>query len=435
MGNVNPGGTKDDSNKRKRSPKVQALYGRKRMKRHKGPDVAQRLPTITPITQCKLRLLKFEHIKDHLLLEEEFLKNIQTKGEERVEEELNAKNTLLDKMRGHPMRVGKMEEMIDDDHAIVSSLVGDTYLPILSFVDRNAIEPGCSVLLTHQITAVVGVLPDDIDPTLTRLKMDKAPTETYADLGGLETQIEEIKEAMEVPLLRPELYEDMGIKPPKGVILYGPPGTGKTLLVKAVANATSATFLRVVGSELVKKHLGEGPKLVRDIFKIAEDNAPTIIFIDEIDAIGSKRFDSSSVGQNEVQRTMIELLTQMDGFDSHPEVKIILATNRIDSLDPALIRPGRIDRKIEFTLPDEQTLKKIFRIHTEKMTLADDVNPDDIISGSEGLSGADIKAMCTEAGLRALRDRRTQVTAQDFGKSKENVVYQKTEKVPESLYT
>lgn len=202
------------------------------------------------------------------------------------------------------------------------------------------------MLLNHRSHSVVGLMNDEVDPMVSVMKVDKAPTESYADIGGLESQVREIKEAVELPLTNPELYEDIGIKPPKGVILYGEPGTGKTLLAKAVANQTSATFLRVVGSELIKKYLGEGPKLVREIFKIAEDYAPSIVFIDEIDAVGSKRYNSESGGEKEVQRTMLELLNQLDGFDSRSDVKVIMATNKIESLDPALIRPGRIDRKI-----------------------------------------------------------------------------------------
>lgn len=230
--------------------------------------------------------------------------------------------------------------------AIVSSPGGpDSYVSIMSFVDRDLLDPSCSVLLHHKSSAIVGVLPDDNDPSVTAMKLDKAPTESYADIGGLEDQIQEIKEAVELPLSRPELYEEMGIKPPKGVILYGVPGTGKTLLAKAVANQTSATFLRIVGSELIQKYLGEGPKLVRNLFKVAEENAPSIVFIDEIDAVGTKRYDSNSGGEREIQRTMLELLNQLDGFDSKADVKVIMATNRIETLDPALIRPGRIDRK------------------------------------------------------------------------------------------
>jgi 26S proteasome regulatory subunit T2 len=229
------------------------------------------------------------------------------------------------------------------------------------------------VLMHNKNNAVVGVLLDEVDPMVSVMKVDKAPLESYADIGGLEEQVREMKEAVELPLTNPELYEDIGIKAPKGVILYGEPGTGKTLLAKAVANQTSATFLRVVGSELIKKYLGEGPKLVREIFRIADELAPTIIFIDEVDAIGSKRYDSTSGGEKEIQRTMLELLNQLDGFDSRSDVKVIMATNRIESLDPALIRPGRIDRKIKFPLPDEKTKRKIFSIHTSRMNLNGDV--------------------------------------------------------------
>jgi len=190
------------------------------------------------------------------------------------------------------------------------------------------------------------------------MKVDKAPLESYNDVGGLEDQIQEIKEAVELPMTHPEIYEDIGIKPPKGVILYGPPGTGKTLLAKAVANQTAATFLRVVGSELIQKYLGDGPKLVRELFRVAEENAPSIVFIDEIDAIGTKRYESTSGGEREIQRTMLELLNQLDGFDERGEVKVILATNKIETLDPALLRPGRLDRKIELPLPDLKTKKK-----------------------------------------------------------------------------
>jgi len=226
----------------------------------------------------------------------------------------------------------------------------------------------------------------------------------------------------------------MGIKPPKGVILYGEPGTGKTLLAKAVANETSATFLRVVGSELIQKYLGDGPKLVRELFRVAEEHAPSIIFIDEIDAIGTKRYDSHSGGEREIQRTMLELLNQLDGFDSKSDVKVVMATNKIETLDPALIRPGRIDRKIEFPAPDIKTKKKIFQIHTARMSLAEDVNIDEFINAKDDLSGADIKAICTEGGLLALRERRMKVNQEDFRKAKEKTLYLKKGNIPDGLY-
>jgi len=422
----------EQKEKKKYEPPVPTRVGKKR-KRVKGPDAANKLPAVTPHTKCRLRLLKQERIKDYLLMEEEFIRNQERlkPQEEKNEEE----RTKVDELRGSPMSVGTLEEIIDDNHAIVSTSVGsEHYVSILSFVDKDQLEPGCSVLLNGKVHAVVGVLSDDTDPMVTVMKLEKAPTESYADIGGLDTQIQEIKESVELPLTHPEYYEEMGIKPPKGVILYGPPGTGKTLLAKAVANQTSATFLRVVGSELIQKYLGDGPKLVRELFRVADEHAPSIVFIDEIDAVGTKRYDSNSGGEREIQRTMLELLNQLDGFDSRGDTKVIMATNRIETLDPALIRPGRIDRKIEFPLPDEKTKRRIFNIHTGKMTLSTDVDLEDFIMAKDDLSGADIKAICTEAGLLALRERRMKVCQEDFTKSKENVLYRKEEGAPEGLY-
>jgi len=429
------GGGKDkgeQKEKKKYEPPVPTRVGKKR-KKVKGPDAANKLPGVTPHTKCRLRLLKMERIKDYLLMEEEFIRNQERlKPQDEKNEEERSK---VDDLRGTPMSVGNLEEIIDDNHAIVSTSVGsEHYVSILSFVDKDQLEPGCSVLLNHKVHAVVGVLSDDTDPMVTVMKLEKAPTESYADIGGLDTQIQEIKESVELPLTHPEYYEEMGIKPPKGVILYGPPGTGKTLLAKAVANQTSATFLRVVGSELIQKYLGDGPKLVRELFRVAEEHSPSIVFIDEIDAVGTKRYESNSGGEREIQRTMLELLNQLDGFDSRGDVKVIMATNRIETLDPALIRPGRIDRKIEFPLPDEKTKRRIFGIHTGRMTLSGDVDLEEYIMSKDDLSGADIKAICTEAGLLALRERRMKVTQEDFKKAKENVLYRKQEGTPEGLY-
>lgn len=314
-----------------------------------------------------------QRIHDHLLLEEEYVENQErfrkaknlataqqqpatTAGDGDTLDRNADERSRVDDMRGSPMGVGNLEELIDDDHAIVSSATGpEYYVSIMSFVDKDLLEPGASVLLHSKTSSVVGVLTDDADPMVSVMKLDKAPTESYADIGGLETQIQEVREAVELPLLHPELYEEMGIKPPKGVILYGAPGTGKTLLAKAVANQTSATFLRIVGSELIQKYLGDGPRLVRQLFQVAAENSPSIVFIDEIDAIGTKRYESTSGGEREIQRTMLELLNQLDGFDDRGDVKVIMATNKIDTLDPALIRPGRIDRKILFENPDRKS--------------------------------------------------------------------------------
>mmetsp|Transcript_13406 Transcript_13406/g.18324 ORF Transcript_13406/g.18324 Transcript_13406/m.18324 type:complete len:441 (+) Transcript_13406:255-1577(+) len=423
----------DKKDKKKWEPPAPPTRVGKKKRTHKGPDVGSRLPQITPNSKCKLRLLKLERVKDYLLMEEEFVANQERlKPQDEKNEEDRSK---VDELRGSPMSVGNLEEIIDDSHAIVSSSVGpEYYVNILSVVDKEQLEPGCSVLMHNKVLSIVGVLQNEVDPLVSVMKVESAPLESYADVGGLESQIQEIKEAVELPLTHPELYEDIGIKPPKGVCLYGEPGTGKTLLAKAVANSTSATFLRVVGSELIQKYLGDGPKLVRELFRVADELAPSIVFIDEIDAVGSKRYDSTSGGEREIQRTMLELLNQMDGFDSRGDVKVILATNKIENLDPALLRPGRVDRKIEFPLPDVKTKRRIFNIHTNKMTLSDDVKLEEFVMSKDELSGADIKAVCTEAGLLALRERRMKVTHKDFKSAKDKVLYKKKEGVPEGMY-
>mmetsp|Transcript_7713 Transcript_7713/g.16951 ORF Transcript_7713/g.16951 Transcript_7713/m.16951 type:complete len:456 (+) Transcript_7713:83-1450(+) len=432
-----PGGKKgedgkDDKKKKQDMFAPPSHFGRKKRKT-KGAMAASKLPIVVPNSKCRLRLLKHERTKDYLLMEEEFIQEQQRRKP--AEERDNEEKTKLDDIRGSPMDVGSLEEFIDENHAIVSTVMGpEYYVNILSFVDKDQLEPGSSVLMHHKNLSVIGMLADEVDPLVSVMKVDKAPLENYSDIGGLEEQIQEIKEAVELPLTHPELYEDVGIKPPKGVILYGVPGTGKTLLAKAVANETSATFLRVVGSELIQKYLGEGPKLVREMFRVAQEHAPSIVFIDEIDAVATKRYDTTSGGEKEIQRTMLELLNQLDGFDDRGDVKVIMATNRIESLDPALIRPGRIDRKIEFPLPDEKTKRRIFQIHTSKMTLSDDVNLEEFVVAKDDLSGADIKAICTEAGMLALRERRMKVTQADMRKAKEKALYKKKGSIPDGMY-
>ena len=395
MGNDGKGPPKKE--KKKWEPPAPPTVG-KRKKKTSESTKQSKVPAVTPQAKCRLRLLKLTRVHDFLLIEEEFIQNQERLRRKELDATAQQESEKLEDIRGVPMQIGTLEEMIDDSHAIVQTDVGsDHYVSVLSIVDKELLYPGCSVLTHNKYMYVVGVLADDVDPLVNVMKVDKAPTETYADVGGLEAQIQELKEAVELPLTHPELYEEIGIKPPKGVILYGVPGTGKTLLAKAVANQTSATFLRMVGSELIQKYLGDGPKLVRELFKMADEMAPSIVFIDEIDAIGTKRYDSNSSGEKEIQRTMLELLNQLDGFDGRADVcfcmhvrayrilcinilskvKVLMATNRIDTLDPALIRPGRIDRKIEVPMPDYKTKKKIFQIHTGKMSLADDVNLDE----------------------------------------------------------
>lgn len=269
---------------------------------------------------------------------------------------------------------------------------------------------------------MVDILPPDTDAAVSMMKVTEKPDVTYADIGGLDIQKQEIREAIELPLSHPELYAQIGIDPPRGVLLYGPPGTGKTMLAKAVAHHTNAAIIRMVGSEFVQKFLGEGPRLVRDVFRMAKENAPSIVFIDEIDAIATKRYDANTGADREVQRILIELLTQMDGFDQTVNVKVIMATNRADTLDPALLRPGRLDRKIEFPLPDRRQKRLVFQALTSKMNLSEEVDLEDFVSRPEKISAADIQSITQEAGMQAVRKNRYVIMPKDFEKAYKKVV-------------
>ncbi|MBI2133228.1 AAA family ATPase [Candidatus Woesearchaeota archaeon] len=239
------------------------------------------------------------------------------------------------------------------------------------------------------------------------------PQVNWKEIGGMAEQISEIKEVIELPLLNPDLFKEVGIEPPKGILLHGPPGTGKTLLAKAVAASTKSTFIEIVGSELVQKFIGEGAKMVKDVFSLAREKSPSIIFIDELDSIAAKRIELGTSGEREVQRTFMQLLAEIDGFKALGNVKIIGCTNRKDILDPAILRPGRLERQIPVPLPDRTGRKEIFEIHAGKMNTKE-MNTEKIIELSEGFSGADIKAVCTEAGYFAIRQGRSKVTFEDF---------------------
>merc|ERR1740130_2118553 len=257
--------------------------------------------------------------------------------------------------------------------------------------------------------------------------MQEKPDISYSDIGGSDIQKQEVREAVELPLTQFQLYKQIGIDPPRGVLMWGPPGTGKTMMAKAVANATSASFISMVGSEFVQKYLGEGPKMVRDVFRLAQENAPSIIFIDEVDAIATKRFDAQTGADREVQRILIELLTQMDGFDQAVNVKVIMATNRQDTLDPALLRPGRLDRKIEFPLPDRRQKRLIFQVLTSKMNLHEDLDLEDYVGRPDKISGADIHQIVQESGMLAVRKNRYMIMAKDMEQAYQNAVKSKQE--------
>lgn len=271
------------------------------------------------------------------------------------------------------------------------------------------------------------ILPTKVDPLVSLMLVEKIPDSTYDMIGGLSAQLEEIKEVIELPIKHPELFESLGIMQPKGVLLYGPPGTGKTLVARAVAHHTNCKFIRVSGSELVQKYIGEGSRLVRELFVMAREHAPSIIFLDEIDSIGSARSDGSS-GDSEVQRTMLELLNQLDGFESTKNIKMIMATNRIDILDQALLRPGRIDRKIEFPAPGPEARLEILRIHSRKMNLMKGISLEKITEKLGGVSGAEIKSVCTEAGMFALREGRVHVCNEDFEMAVSKIMKKEYEK-------
>merc|ERR1711912_158533 len=285
-----------------------------------------------------------------------------------------------------------------------------------STTDRELLKPSASIALHKHSNALVDILPPESDSSITMLADHERPNVCYSDIGGLDTQKQEIREAVELPLTQFELYKSIGIDPPRGVLLYGPPGCGKTMLAKAVAHHTTANFIRVVGSEFVQKYLGEGPRMVRDVFRLAKENSPSIIFIDEVDAIATKRFDAQTGADREVQRILLELLNQMDGFDQTTNVKVIMATNRQDTLDPALLRPGRLDRKIEFPLPDRRQKRLVFQTVTAKMNLSEEVDLEDYISRPDKISSADIAAICQEAGMQAVRHNRYVILPKDFEK-------------------
>lgn len=282
-------------------------------------------------------------------------------------------------------------------------------------IDIKEIKPNIRVALRNDSYQLIKILPNKVDPLVSLMMVEKIPDSTYEMVGGLEKQIKEIKEVIELPVKHPELFESLGIPQPKGILLYGPPGTGKTLLARAVAHHTDCKFIRVSGSELVQKYIGEGSRMVRELFVMAREHAPSIIFMDEIDSIGSSRSDSSGgSGDSEVQRTMLELLNQLDGFEATKNIKVIMATNRIDILDPALLRPGRIDRKIEFPPPSAEARAEILRIHSRSMNLTRGIDLKSIAEKMNGASGAELKGVCTEAGMFALRERRVHVTQEDF---------------------
>lgn len=314
-----------------------------------------------------------------------------------------------------PLILATITEVFDDKRVGIRGHVGhDFVVTYPGSIDKDKVVAGARVSLNQETLAVVEILPSKKEADIMAMEIEEKPDIDYDDIGGLEKAIVEVKETVELPIKKPELFEEIGIDPPKGILLYGPPGTGKTLLAKAVANQTDSTFIKLVASEFVNKFLGEGARYVRQVFELAKEKAPAIIFIDEIDAIGAKRTHESQGADREVQRTLMQLLSELDGFESRGNVGIIAATNRPDILDDALIRPGRFDRAIEVPLPDKEGRTKILEIHTQKMKIDDEIDFNSISELTEGFSGADLKAICTEAGMFAIRSERKKVISKDF---------------------
>ncbi|CAM0945841.1 unnamed protein product [Alopecurus aequalis] len=331
------------------------------------------------------RLKSLQRHMEFVEIQEEYVKDEQ----KNLKRELLRAQEEVKRIQSVPLVIGQFMEMVDGNNGIVGSTTGSNYyVRILSTINRELLKPSASVALHRHSNALVDVLPPEADSSISLLASSEKPNVLYS----------------------------IGIDPPRGVLLYGPPGTGKTMLAKAVAHHTTAAFIRVVGSEFVQKYLGEGPRMVRDVFRLAKENAPAIIFIDEVDAIATARFDAQTGADREVQRILMELLNQMDGFDQTVNVKVIMATNRADTLDPALLRPGRLDRKIEFPLPDRRQKRLVFQVCTAKMNLSDEVDLEDYVSRPDKISAADITAICQEAGMHAVRKNRYVILPKDFEK-------------------
>jgi proteasome regulatory subunit len=362
------------------------------------------MPVIMQVRKLEQRILELETDRRDWVFERE-----------RLQREVQILRAEIEKLTVPPHVEGSVTDILEDGRAVVKSSTGPSLVVnVMKSVEVSKLTPGKRVSLSQRNFAILELLPDSFDMYVKAMEVLEVPRVSYSEIGGLNEQIIELRELVELPLLKPEVFEKVGIEPLKGVLLYGPPGCGKTLLAKAVAKETKATFIKVVASELVQKYIGEGSRMVRELFQLANAKAPSVVFIDEIDAVGSRRADISISGEREVQRTLLQLLSEMDGFSAKGEVKIIGATNRIDLLDPALLRPGRFDRVLEIPAPDQVGREAIFRIHLQKMNVDSEIKPQELAKMTEGATGAQIKAICTEAGMFAIRGSRDVITKKDF---------------------
>ncbi|XP_078493700.1 26S proteasome regulatory subunit 8 [Ciona intestinalis] len=395
-------------------------------------NCVSKLEIDTPHMEAGVEQYYHVKIQDLQVVVNEKAKNVRRLQAQR--NELNAKVRMLREelqlLQEQGSYVGEVVKPIDKKKVLVKvHPEGKFVVDIDKAIKIEDVTANCRVALRSDSYVLHKVLPNKVDPLVSLMMVEKVPDSTYEMVGGLDKQIKEIKEVIELPVKHPELFEALGIAQPKGVLLYGPPGTGKTLLARAVAHHTDCTFIRVSGSELVQKFIGEGSRMVRELFVMAREHAPSIIFMDEIDSIGSSRLEGGSGGgDSEVQRTMLELLNQLDGFEAHQNIKVVMATNRIDILDSALLRPGRIDRKIEFPPPNEEARLDILKIHSRKMNLTRGINLRKIAEQMPGASGAEVKGTCTEAGMYALRERRVHVTQEDFEMAVAKIMQKDTER-------
>jgi proteasome regulatory subunit len=378
-----------------------------------------------------------EHLADIVKVHDELSDQLESARENRGElrQEVDRLQRENESLKTSSLYLATVEEIAADEGEVVIKQHGNNQEVLTNVSPRlsERLQAGDRVAINDSF-AIQSVLDTETDARAQAMQVEASPDVTYEDIGGLETQTVEVREAVEAPLMDPERFETVGIDPPSGVLLYGPPGTGKTMLAKAVANQTDATFIKMAGSELVQKFIGEGARLVRDLFELAGDRAPAIIFIDEIDAIASKRTESKTSGDAEVQRTMMQLLSEMDGFDQREDVSIIAATNRFDMLDRAILRPGRFDRLIEVPEPNIEGRREILRIHTADMSVAGDVDMEALAEATEGFSGAELASLATEAGMFAIREERTEVRMTDFETAMEKITREDAPGMPVAFY-